>query len=98
DGRSDRHVEVMLTRANGEAFVAQVSISTFDTSTGTVSTAIVRDVSEEKEVESALRAAQEALERAVDTSDIGLLLLDQDLRMFRVNQTAMAMLGHVSSD
>ena len=98
DGRSDRHVEVMLTRANGEAFVAQVSISTFDTSTGTVSTAIVRDVSEEKEVESALRAAQEALDRAVDTSDIGLLLLDQDLRMFRVNQTALAMLGHVSLD
>jgi diguanylate cyclase (GGDEF)-like protein/PAS domain S-box-containing protein len=98
DRESDAHLEVMLTRSNAEAFVAHVSISTFETSTGTVSTAIVRDVSEVKEIESTLRAAQEALDRAVDTSDIGLLLLDQDLRMFRVNQTAMAMLGHVSSE
>ena len=98
DGGSDVHVEVMLNRANGEAFVAQVSISTFGTSTGAVSTAIVRDVSEEREVESTLRAAQEALDRAADNSVIGVLLVDRDLRVFRANQTAMAMLGRVSSD
>jgi len=96
-GRSDQHVEVMLTRATGEAFVAQVGISTFETSGGTVSTAIVRDISEQKEAAIALQAAQEALDRAVDASDIGLLLIDPDLRIVRANQTASNMLDCGSS-
>ena len=52
-------VETNLLRADGSEFVAQVAISEVETSQGTVFTAIVRDVTEQRAAEAALRVALE---------------------------------------
>ena len=52
-------VETTLLRDDGSEFIAQVAISEVVTSRNTVSTAIVRDVTEQRAAESALRVALE---------------------------------------
>jgi diguanylate cyclase (GGDEF)-like protein/PAS domain S-box-containing protein len=55
----DTRVETSLLRSDGSEFVAQVAISEVETSQGTMFTAIVRDVTEQRAAESALRVALE---------------------------------------
>ena len=52
-------VETTLLRADGSEFITQVAISEVVTSRGTMYTAIVRDVTEQRTAESALRVALE---------------------------------------
>ncbi len=56
---NNARVETMLLRVDGSEFIAQVAISEVVTSRGTMYTAIVRDVTEQRTAESALRVALE---------------------------------------
>ncbi len=56
---TDARIETELQRTDGAAFVAQVAISAVTTSLGTMYTAIVRDVTEQRAAEAALRVALE---------------------------------------
>ncbi len=57
-----KSVEVELTRASAETFSAQVALSFVETAEGATFTAIVRDVTEQRAAEAALRDAQGALD------------------------------------
>jgi diguanylate cyclase (GGDEF)-like protein/PAS domain S-box-containing protein len=56
---ADARVETNLLRSGGSEFVAQVALSEVETSQGRMFTAIVRDVTEQRAAESALRVALE---------------------------------------
>ncbi len=58
-GEPGQRVDTTLARASGEEFEAHVAISPVETSVGVVFTAIVRDVTEQKHAEAALRTALE---------------------------------------
>ncbi len=54
----------------------------------------IRDITERKQTEEALREGEERFRRAFDDAAIGMALVDPDGRFLRVNQSLCAMLGY----
>ena len=91
--RPGERIDVNLTRASGEDFHAQAAIATVETSVGAVSTAIVRDVTEQKNAEEALRASTRRFHALVQHALDGIIIGDTSGRVLYASPFAEQILG-----
>ena len=64
-GLTSEITEIELARQNGSQFNAEISVSTAKSSFGMITTLVIRDVTERKRAEEALRRLNEELEQRV---------------------------------
>ena len=88
-----RRTEVVLSRGRGDRFIAEVGISSIETGDGTLYTASIRDVSEQRRAEAAAEEAQSAFQHAFDDAPIGMALIDPDGSIRSVNREYATLLG-----
>jgi PAS domain S-box-containing protein len=85
-----------LTKAGSE-FPLELSVSTWEGSEGRMFAAIIRDVSERKRAQEALRAAEEQFRGMVEQSIAGIYII-QDDKFAYVNPRFAEILGYGSAD
>ncbi len=86
-------------RADGTEFPAEISISQMEARGQKLFTAIVRDISERKRVEDALRENHARLQRVLEVQTVGVLFLDLTTgRLVDANDTFLNLMGYSRSD
>ena len=88
------YVELPGVRADGTEISLAVSFSEIEHEGATYFTGIIRDVTERKERERALREERDLVERIVETSPVGIATLDVDGTFDRVNDRTAEILGY----
>ncbi len=85
-------------RKDGTEFPAEISISKLSTATGTIYTAIVRDVSERLKGEALLREREQRLRLALSAGQMGTFQIDEPTGMARLDAAAARLLGLGDND
>ena len=92
--KADRElIQFSGRHADGHKVPLEVSPAEFEGPDGPLFAGIVRDVTEREELQAELRAERELLERVFETSPIGIVVVDGDGDVIRVNEAAEAELG-----
>jgi diguanylate cyclase (GGDEF)-like protein/PAS domain S-box-containing protein len=84
--------ELAGLRLSGERFPMEVSLGTWNAADGTYFTAILRDISERRQTEEALRASEEKFRALLDSSAAAVFIIDDD-RVRYANSAAGALTG-----
>jgi PAS domain S-box-containing protein len=82
-------LEARLARKDGSTFFSEISITPAEASTGQTSTFVIRDVTERKRAEEALRESETRLSALIDRLPMGVGLIDNTGR-FLLRNAAMA--------
>jgi len=85
--------ETVGTRHNGEEFPLELSLTTWKTEEGTFFTALMRDITERRRVQEALREANQALEAVILASPLAILALDSERNVRLWNPAAERIFG-----
>jgi PAS domain S-box-containing protein len=95
-GRNIEHKEYLLKRRDGSTFIGAISASGFQDASGKRIGAVilVRDVSEQKALEEALRTTQ----FCVDKAAIGILRTDNNGKILGANEKLCANLGYTQDE
>ena len=97
-GKTNRRLgelgEVVGLRASGEEFLLEASISQTGSSPHKIFTAFLRDVSERRRAELALRASELRLEGVIASVAEGIISIDSDYHIVLFNPAAEQMFGH----
>ncbi|AKB35071.1 sensory transduction histidine kinase [Methanosarcina siciliae C2J] len=87
--------ELTYRRKDGLTLVCDVTSKIFVGADGNINTSqIIRDISERKQIEEALRASEEKFRRIVETASEGIWLVDINGRIVFVNRKLSEMLGY----
>jgi len=93
--RLGSHLEAEVRRKNGQTFPAEFSVSTRRTPTGWVGTIILRDVSERKWAEEALKHSEEKYRTLFEIGADAIFLIDNETgQIYDANATAAALYGY----
>jgi PAS domain S-box-containing protein len=87
--------ELIHRRKDGSTFVCDTTSKLFVGADGSINTSlIIRDISERKKSEEALRASEEKFRKIVETSSEGIWLIDSNEQIVFVNRKMSEMLGY----
>lgn len=89
---------IYARRSNGELFPAEASISKLAVDDGLIYTAIIRDITDRKRTEQALRDSEEQFRRAFEDAPIGMALVDMEGMWLKVNRALCEMLGRTEAE
>jgi PAS domain S-box-containing protein len=90
-----RPIELVLRRADGTEFLADLAISRMPTEEPPRCTALIRDITERKKAEAALRQSEERLRHLIeDVKDYAIYMLDSEGRVASWNAGAERMEGY----
>ena len=85
-------------RASGEEFPAESTISYVENNGKKFFTAILRDVTERKNAETALQESEERLRKIIETTSDGFWIVDTNGRFVDVNEAYCAMSGYTREE
>ncbi|WP_295529044.1 PAS domain S-box protein [uncultured Pseudacidovorax sp.] len=91
-------IDVMAVRTGGEHFPVEATVVAVRAGTQTLFTATMRDISEQRRVERALRDSEVRARATFEQAAVGIFLLDERQRLVRVNQTLCRLLGRNASN
>jgi PAS domain S-box-containing protein len=89
-----RRVEVEALRADGSEFPAELAIGVAQSRDGPIFIGFLRDITERKRADEALRAGEEQYRAIFNASVDGLILKDADQRIVDVNDAFLSMHGY----
>ncbi len=90
--------EWLHQRRDGSLFFAEVSLNRLEFEGRTVIQASVRDITERKRAEEALRASEERFQKAMEHAVIGMALVAPDGRFMEVNRALCDLLGFTAEE
>jgi PAS domain S-box-containing protein len=90
--------ELIARRSDGSLFPAEFSVSEFATEDEHLFIGVIRDVTERKRAEDALRAADEQIHLLLDSVGEGVYGLDMEGKTTFVNRSALQMLGFTEAE
>ena len=88
-----RRLEITALRKSGEEFPVELSITTADTAAGTLFVGFLRDISERRATEAALRDSETYVRLLLDSSAEGFYAVDRDGVTTLCNPSFVRMLG-----
>ncbi|MEG4838761.1 PAS domain S-box protein [Microcoleus sp. B9-D4] len=90
--------EILGRRQDGTQFSAEASISKLEMRDETVFTVIMRDISDRKQIEMALRNSEEQFRHAFEDASIGMAIVSLDGHWIKVNPALCQILGYSSEE
>ncbi|MBV9183027.1 MAG: PAS domain S-box protein [Acidobacteria bacterium] len=83
---------------DGHEFPVEISLRPLETEEGTLISSAIRDISERKRAEIALKLSEERFSSAFEHAAIGIALVGTDGRWLKVNRALCTMLGYTSEE
>ncbi|MEG4021455.1 PAS domain S-box protein [Microcoleus sp. S13C4] len=90
--------EILGRRRDGTQFAAEASISRLEMGDEMVFTVILRDISDRKQIEMALRNSEEQFRHAFEDASIGMAIVSLDGHWIKVNPALCQILGYSSEE
>ncbi|MEG4210605.1 PAS domain S-box protein [Microcoleus sp. S13_B4] len=90
--------EILARRQDGTQFPAEASISRLEMGDEMVFTVILRDISDRKQIEMALRNSEEQFRHAFEDASIGMAIVSLDGHWIKVNPALCQILGYSSEE
>ncbi|MDB6124361.1 MAG: Multi-sensor signal transduction histidine kinase [Pedosphaera sp.] len=94
----NKRIELPALHANGHEFPVEISINPISGMEPPMFTATLRDISERKQAEEALRQSETLLRTVTNESRVGLVMVDKERRYLFANPTYAEILGLPSAD
>jgi len=92
---TQRHIETRMIQKRGGIIDVEVSLSVLKDAEGRVagSISVIHDITEQRQVREVLRRKQRDLEAIFDAAPVGMLLVDDAVRVYRANDAIRAISG-----
>jgi PAS domain S-box-containing protein len=87
-------LDLRARRKDGSEFPVEIALSPVQSGGEMQVLAVVRDITERRQVEEALRQSEERFRSVFEQGQIGVTLMGMDRRMFMVNATMCRMMGY----
>ncbi len=95
----NKRIEVSALNRQGTTFPIEISVTPFSVDSTTIFSAFIRDISEQKQTEEALRTSEERFRKIFSHSNDAIFLIDPELLVITdVNTRACTMLGYPKAE
>ncbi|MES2790576.1 MAG: PAS domain S-box protein [Planctomycetota bacterium] len=89
-----RRMESPLLRKNGEVFLAEISMQPIPLQSSSAFAIMLRDITERKRAEEALRQSNMRFQRLVDSDIVGIIIMSHDGVISEANDAFLEMIGY----